>query len=117
MASMEETANKLQKALMSKGRRIVKETSTFVYNPGTDAESNPVSMYHIKEMIWSNTKQKYEFVELFRTASKVQVVFFLRDLWYETNGKEIPTDNPKWELAKERYYKKKESGKYGSNRT
>ena len=41
--------------------------------------------------------------KLFQTYSQIQLVLFMRDLWYHWNGWEIPTDNEVWEGIKRKY--------------
>ena len=48
--------------------------------------------------------------ELFSSGSDVSIVLFLRDLWYELNGWEVPEDNEEWNEIK-RKYKVKQANK------
>lgn len=47
-------------------------------------------------------------IKLFQTYSQIQLVLFMRDLWYELNGWEVPNDNKVWEDIKQNYEKRKE---------
>ena len=57
-------------------------------------------MYQIKQAYWDEKKQRTTSVELFKSPSQIQILLFLRDLWYDANGWEVPTDNPMWEQVK-----------------
>ena len=37
---------------------------------------------------------------MFKSTSQIQIVLFLRDLWYTVNGKELPQDNEAWNKIK-----------------
>ena len=63
----------------------------------------------VKKAIWDEDKQKYKNVEIFSSPSDIQIVFYLRDLWYELNNWEVPTDNEEWNKAKQRYLDKHRS--------
>ena len=60
-----------------------------IYNPETGGVS-----------LGTYTTEEAE--EIFSTYSQLQVILFLRDLWYVWLGKEIPTDNQLWENIKAR---------------
>lgn len=60
----------------------------------------------IKKAVWDDEKQRYRNVEVFSSASDIQIVLWLRDYWYELNGWEIPTDNEEWNKAKQKYEEK-----------
>lgn len=47
---------------------------------------------------------KPQYVEIFRSASKIQQCLFLRDYWHWLNGWEIPKDNVIWNEKRKRYY-------------
>ena len=88
----------LQKALNLKGMRIMYSTSQFY----SEQQDRPVTIYHIKQAVYDSDKQKFVNQELFNSTSKIQIVLFLRDLWYTINGKELPTDNEKWNAIREK---------------
>ena len=67
-------------------------------------------MYVLKKAYWDEDKGKNRNIELFSTTSQIQIVLYLRDLWYELNGWEVPTDNETWTKAKASY-----AAKHGSN--
>lgn len=88
----------LQKALNLRGMRIMYSTSQFY----SEQQDRPVTIYHIKQAVYDSGKQKFVNQELFNSTSQIQIVLFLRDLWYTINGKELPTDNEKWNAIRER---------------
>ena len=66
----------------------------------SEQQNRPVTIYHIKQAVWDEDKQKYVNMELFKATSQIQIVLFLRDLWYTVNGKEVPQDNEVWNNIK-----------------
>ena len=80
---------KLQVALNSKGLRILCNRSQFY----SDQQNRPVTMYKISQSVTNYQTGRNTHVELFSTASEIQVVLFLRNLWYAVQGKEIPPTN------------------------
>ena len=62
-----------------------------------------INVYSVKQSVWDKEKNKNITTELFLTYSQIQLVLFLRDLWYELNGWDVPKDNPIWENIKESY--------------
>ena len=92
MSSNSTKIHNLQKALNLRGLRIMYSTSQFY----SEEQDRPVTIYHIKQAVYDSTKQKFVNQELFQSTSQIQIVLFLRDLWYSLNGKELPTDNEKW---------------------
>lgn len=97
MASNSTLIHKLQRALNSKGYKILYSTSQFY----SDEQDRPVTLYLIKQAVYDEEKGKNVNVELFKSTSQIQVVLFLRDLWYEVNGLEVPYNNQTWNNIKE----------------
>lgn len=89
--------HKLQQALNKKGLRITYSTSQF-YSADQD---RPVTIYGIKQAVWDEGKEKYMNQELFKATSQIQIVLFLRDLWYTVNGKELPKADEKWQKIRD----------------
>lgn len=81
--------HKLQVALNSKGLRILCNRSQFY----SEQQNRPVTMYKIAQSIMNEQTGKSNHVELFSTASEIQAVLFLRNLWYAVQGKAIPPTN------------------------
>ena len=101
MASNSVLIHKLQQALNTRGLRIMYSTSQFY----SDTQDRPVTVYHIKQAVWDDDKGKFQNVELFKATSQIQIVLFLRDLWYSVNGKEIPQNNEVWNEKKANFKK------------
>lgn len=83
---------KLQLAINNKGDKILYQTSQFY----SKQKQGPVTMYHIKRAVLDEETGKNHNIELFKSTSMIQIVFFLRDLWYKMNNLELPTDNEQW---------------------
>ena len=98
MANELTTIRKLQRALNERGCRILYQTSQFY----SEQQHRPVTIYHIKQSVLEENGKSTQ-VELFSSASRIQIVLFLRDYWYEFNGWEIPTDNEMWNTIKKEY--------------
>ena len=92
MAGNQAMIRKLQSALNTKGMRIMYSTSQF-YSFDQD---RPITIYSIKQAVWDEERQRFMNQELFKATSQIQIVLFLRDLWYTVNGKEVPQDNEVW---------------------
>jgi len=78
---------KLQFALNAKNMRIIVARSQFF----SEKQNRPVTVYKISQSRAGETKSQH--IELFSTASQIQVVLFLRNLWYAFNGNPIPPTN------------------------
>ena len=91
------TIKKLQKAINLKYDQKILVNKTQFYS---DKTGGIIEMIVIKQAIWDTDKQKIINVELFKSPSDVQIVLYLRDLWYKLNGWEVPTDNEYWEDVK-----------------
>ena len=94
---------KLQRAINDTFDAKILINKTQFYSADT---KKPVEILVIKKAVWDNSKQKFKNVELFSSASDIQIVLFLRDMWYELNGWKIPTDNEEWNKAKALYLSK-----------
>ena len=64
-------------------------------------QNRPVTIYHIKQAVYDEASGKYRNIELFSSTSQIQIVLFLRDMWYDINGIEIPQNNEVWNKKKE----------------
>lgn len=87
---------KLQKAINSRGEKILYNTSQWY----SDKQQRPITVYHIKKSVWDEEKQKSRNIELFKAYSTIQVLLFLRDYWYQMNNIPIPEDNEVWNEIK-----------------
>lgn len=69
----------------------------------SDKQDRPVTIYHIKQAIWDEKKSKYVNQDLFQSTSQIQIVLYLRDMWYSLNGIELPKDNEQWNTLRDMY--------------
>lgn len=95
------TIKKLQDAINSTGKIKLTINKTQFYSIGVD---RPIDLIIIKEAIVQSTG-RIKYVERFSSSSDVSITLFLRDIWYELNGWEIPIDE-RWEETKKKYYEK-----------
>ena len=96
MASNSVMIHKLQQAINGKGEKILYSTSQFY----SDKQDRPVTIYCVKKAVFDEDKGKNINIELFKSTSQIQIVLFLRDLWFEINGWEVPQDNEMWNEIK-----------------
>jgi hypothetical protein len=92
MPSQSVLIHKLQQALNQNGLRIMYSTSQFY----SEQQDRPITIYHIKQAVWDSKKGKWVNQELFNSPAQLHIVFYLRDMWYSLTGRELPTDNEKW---------------------
>lgn len=98
-ASNSTMIHKLQRAINAQGEKLLYDTQQFYSND----QNRPITMYRIRKTYKNEATGRNKYVELFSSASQIQIVLFLRDYWYEINGWEVPTDNEMWEKIKARY--------------
>ena len=98
MASNSVMIKKLQTAINQQGYKLLYSTSQFY----SEQQNRPVTIYSIKQAYYDDETGKTKSVELYKSTSQIQIVFFLRDFWYEINGMEIPKDNAQWNAIKEK---------------
>lgn len=101
MASNSVMIHKLQQALNSRGLRVMYSTSQFY----SMTQDRPITIYHIKQATYDAEREKFVNQELFNSTSQIQIVKFLRDMWYTLNGLELPTDDEKWNEIRDRAMK------------
>lgn len=87
--SNSEMIHKLQIALNSKGYRILCNRSQFY----SEQQNRPVTIYKVSQSIFDPDRGKNKHIELFSSASTIQIVLFLRNLWYLINDNPIPPTN------------------------
>lgn len=80
---------RLQVALNSRGLRILCNRSQFY----SEEQQRPITMYKISMAVFDENTGKHRHVELFSSASQIQIVLFMRNLWYAINGNPIPPTN------------------------
>ena len=83
-----EMQRKLQIALNSRGCKVLCNRSQFY----SEEQKRPVTMYKVAQSFMTSTG-KSSHKTLFESASQIQVVLFMRNLWYAINGKDIPPTN------------------------
>ena len=88
MPSSKLMIRKLQHALNSRGMKVMYCSSQFY----SEDQDRPVNIYSIKQAVWSEERQKYVNVEMYKASSQIRIILFLRDLWYTIEGKELPKD-------------------------
>ena len=96
-ASNKQMIHKLQNAINQHGGRILYEKTQFF----SKDEKRPVSIYRISQSVPNEFGGRDKKEKLFETTSMIQIVLYLRDVWYSISGQEIPTDNEMWEAIKE----------------
>lgn len=94
-ASNRTMIHKLQNAINQHGGKILYEKSQFF----SEDQNRPITIYRLSQALEvQNKKHKKE--KLFETTSMIQIVLYLRDLWFYMNSWDIPTDNETWEKVK-----------------
>lgn len=81
--------HRLQIALNSKGLRILCNRSQFY----SEKQNRPVTIYKVSQSVFDKSTGKNRHLELFSSASQIQVVLFMRNLWHAINDKPIPETN------------------------
>ena len=90
------TSKKLVQALNSKGYKLTFSSKQYI-----GREGQPHTMYSICRAVYNDEKQRYSHEEIYSTSSMVRIVLFLRDMWFEENGWELPTDQEQWNKIRE----------------
>ena len=80
---------KLQIALNSKGQRVLCNRSQFY----SEQQNRPVTIYKVMQSVFDEASGKNRHIELFSSASQIQIVLFMRNYWFLLQGKEIPPTN------------------------
>ena len=96
MPSNSANIKKLIMALNLHGMKIMYTTSQF----WSEEEDRAITVYHVKQAVWDEDRGKYTSVDLYKAPSQIQIVLYLRDLWYTINGKEVPQNNELWNKIK-----------------
>ena len=86
-----QTSKKLVQALNSRGYKLTFSTKQFM-----GKESQPHNMYCVNKATWNEEKGRYSHEELYSTTSMVRMTLFLRDMWFEENGWDLPDDQEAW---------------------
>jgi hypothetical protein len=91
-----ETIFKLQRGINEGdfGFKLMYNQNQF-YSP---EKHKPITIHSIKMVKDNMERTKRNYIELFKSGTQLYVVFFLRNLWYTLNDKEIPvSDFPEFE--------------------
>lgn len=91
-----QTSKKLIMALNCRGYKLTLSTKQFI-----GKEGQPHNMYSISRAMWNEEKRRYSHEEIYSTTSMVRITLFLRDMWFEENGWELPTDQEAWNRIRE----------------
>ena len=102
MASNSVNIHRLQQALNQRGYKVLYNSSQFF----SKQQDRPVTVYQLKQAVWDEEKQRTRNIEIFKSTSQIQILLYLRDMWFEANGWEVPTDNEVWNVAKQNYMDK-----------
>ena len=108
------TIKKLQRAINITFDKKILINKTQFYSKETKSVKEIII---IKQAVYNEEKDKIVNIELFSSASDIQILLWLRDYWFELNGWEIPTDNEIWNEAKQKYYDKQEKKNYQSTKS
>lgn len=88
----------LQKALNLNGQKILLEKTQFY----SEEENRTINIYHVKKSVFNKEKNKNVKIQIFETASEIQVLLCLRDLWFNLNKMELPKDNNEWNKIRQK---------------
>lgn len=97
MADINNSIGKLIKALNSRGLMLMYNKKQFM-----GIEGKPHNIYSVTQAKWNPDKNRYGQVEIYKSTSTVRVALYLRDLWFQVNGWEIPDDNEVWNEIKKK---------------
>lgn len=99
MNSNTQMIKKLQTAINARfgARLLVNKTQWY-----SDKKNMPVTTWIVKKAVYDEKKGRNINIELFKSTSQIQIVLFLRDMWYELNGWEVPDDNKMWNEIKQK---------------
>ena len=95
MADLSKTCKTLIKALNANGANILFNRKEFM-----GVEGVPHTMYSVSKAIWDENRGRYSSQEIYKSASLVRVIFYLRDMLFLMQGKELPMDNELWNEAR-----------------
>lgn len=83
---------KLRNAINGRGYKLLYNTTEFY----SEEQQRPITLYIIKKAVYDEKRHRNRNIELFASASQIQIVLFLRDYWFKINDWELPTDNETW---------------------
>ncbi len=90
-----DSIRKLQEGINRSGALTVMYNQNQFYS---EDKRRPVTIHSIKFVSWDTEKGKNKYTEVFKTGTQLFVVFFLRNVWFMLNGKDLPeTPFPQFE--------------------
>lgn len=99
MRDNRQTILKLQKAINSKGGRVLVNNRQYFSKKAERARN----WYSVTREVWNEDKGRYMPIEVYHGNSLIQIVCFLRDYWYIMNGWDLPDDNEMWNELREKH--------------
>ena len=91
------TIKKLQTAIKKRfGVKVLINTTQW-YSTKKDCN---MTLYTLKQLQYNEDRGQEVPQEVFKTYSMLQLILYLRDLWYKLNGWPVPTDNEIWNEIK-----------------
>lgn len=64
-------------------------------------EKQPHSIYILSEAVLNPDTGRYYNKEFYSTTSMIRITLYLRDIFYTLEGRELPTDQEKWNAIRE----------------
>ena len=107
------TIKKLQNAINGTGKLHITINKQQFYV----AQHQKIAEKFVVNSVVVNERGKSVYTEMFSSSSDIAITLFLRDVWYELNGWEIPTDNEYWEEMKQNYKRRQENKKRDKNKS
>ena len=105
------TIRRLQTAIRERfGINILLNKNEFY----SEQQERIITFYSLKKPIIDDKTGKKQNIELFNSCSTTHIILYLRDMWYELNGWEIPKDE-KWEKTKQVFVENKKVHKKDIN--
>lgn len=91
MADINRAIKRLVQALNTRNYNLLYSKRQFMGKEGL-----PHNLFVVSQAYWDAERGKYSSRELYSTTSLARMALFLRDMWYEEEGLELPTDNEMW---------------------
>ena len=108
MQSYSVTIHKLQTAINLHFQQKILINKTQFYS---ESQNRPITVWVVQKVVpdESSRNGKQRYVKLFQSSSQVQILLFMRDMWYELNGWELPTNDEDWNKVRQKI-KEQEDG-------
>ena len=93
MARFNLSANirKLIMALRCAGVDITYNTKQF-----KGREGKYITLYWLGKSVFDESRNRYDTVEIYRSVTMAKIIFYLRDMLFTVQGKELPNDVADW---------------------